>query len=506
MIRCLLLNKDGLGDYFLRKLCFWLLCCLIVRENVFPQENLKTLLNQCDYDQVIAATLQIVAQPVSARDHTALMLAGKAYYQKGCLLLAAYSAYQEIVSQYYSCKTLKDQKLQGPFMAFARGMLEVMQGNYDDALSHFINFRKSSGDKVWGTRATIWAGCLQEKLGKVSERDRTWQGVDWKTTMNISERLMVEGMLGLDSIPNALQSLLNQEIRDPILARNTLLIPGIYNRLNQSEKIKLFGLLQWKEPMYLKKSKDIEEKYYDCLALLAGGRCALSISRDIFSNSAKLLTDEEKKNYAPPPFILGWTSYLLDDLDATRITLEKDKDSRSFVLLGAVAFRTGNKQKAEEYWQPVDQGNDVRAQSWLGYLYARLGIKLSRAEELCKRFTDDLNEAQTMPQEFYSRYGGVLERRASAEQDFKKKNEIWSEARDVFSRGYRSAMEGRFSRDANDPEYSLLCCAAWERVDGTYMWNVNRTLYAARQKYNCCIPLHEAANLITICREIRIVK
>jgi len=469
------------------------LVLLLLPAALRAQDDLRDLLTrQLKYDAVIQKAEQQLKQGKTDRKEV-LALGAYAYFLKGKLLLAAYDADVDLASLYYDCK--QSGIARGENFALAQGLVSAAKGKTGDAINQLNAFRKNTKDKATSDIAGVWLGSLYDKEGKPTEREKAWKGLDWKNYGLSSERQTASVILKLKTPEVAARP---SSMSDPRLVRNALLPATSLKEIPRNERLVLLENLHLDRPLYSAKGKaGKKEVYYDVFSLLAAARCDLSISRDLFVELDGSLTPDERsaKKYAALHNFIGQIAYLLDDYDGAIKALDGDKFGGSAVYLGAAYFSTGRKLEASRAWQTVEASGDLKSQSDLGYIYARLGVDLEKAEALTGKFLAGGEDAQAADQTLFRHYAYVKERQGDLVR-----------ARDLFGQGYNFMRRGVLEHGANDPEYTVAFCAILQRVDRTGMYDINEMLYKVREKYDFGVQLHEASTSLTTCVSIKLGK
>ena len=456
------------------------------------QDLRELLTRKLEYDDVIRLADEQIAK--GQGDKKELMaLEAYACFLKGKLLLASFTSCSELDALYYSCKESGISK--GAYFSFFQGITSAARGQLGDATRQLGSFRKSSKDKAFSDVAAVWLGSIAEREGKAAERDNAWKGIDWKMYSFASERQAAYAVLGIKAGPAAQRP---SSVTDPVLARNTLLTAGYLTELSREEKTKLLRLLQIAKPALSSKGKSKkEEVYFDVLTLLAAGKASLSIGKDLFAEVDRTLTADERagKKFAALRNLMGQCAVLSGDYEGAIRALENDAAPTSPVYLGAAYSRSDNSAKAEQVWRTAEQNQDVRVQSELGFVYAMLGIRLDKAEELTGKFLAGAEDAQSPDQTLFYHHAFVKQKQGDALR-----------AKEIYNQGYNYMRRGVLEAGANDPEYTVAYCAAIQKVDRTGMYDINDMLYKLRDKYDFGIQLHEAATGLATCLEIKLGK
>jgi hypothetical protein len=280
------------------------------------QDNLYRMVVDLDYETLIAKSNDFVTQESVPSEK--ILPAAYAYHFQGRLLMSSYQAALDLSGVYYECRAGKNTRLkQSPFLPFARGVFYAIRNRYAPALESFAEFRKSSKESAWSNKAGVWMGCLNEKMGNRQEAEKIFRTLDWKNPALSGERWMLVSLLGLStqSVPGSKPAM--NAVKDVVDARNFILTTGSLEKLSRAEKVRLFGMFNNPKPMYLLPGKDGIDKYYDLLAFLAAGRCALSISSDLMAVSVRSMNDADHKRYPTIGFLTGMTSFLLGDYETT---------------------------------------------------------------------------------------------------------------------------------------------------------------------------------------------
>ena len=464
------------------RLLRWVIILALFRPlTLCSEERVKNALTVTfDYDWAISETEKQLTQSGSVPSKEALLYCALAYYKKGTLLQTAYEASLGLISLYYECRGTNSPLLApSEFLPFAETELYVARGEYKAAASSIQRFR--SGNPRWKMMKDVWSSCLGEKIGGFGKADQ----VDASNYAYSSERLMLRGLLGLPLSRNAHLSL-TQDITSSRLARNRILIS--LSGLSRADKVKLLSSVRLGEPLFEKKSSEAStEVYYDILSLLSAARCSFSISKDLFSQLDGMLNSDDRPNekYREVVCVIGELAFLLEDYKSSVERLKGDTNPRSSVYLGASYFKLNEHQKAEEAWRSIEQAADPSVLSWLGYIYARLGINLNRADSLSGRLIADREQSQR----YAARYAAVLEKEGK-------------DVLGVYNSFYDFEHRGVLHLRANEPEFTITYCAALQRLDPGQIAVVNELLYGVQKKYPYLLQLYEASTGLFACREV----